>query len=74
MVALIQQEIKNQEAETLQKIQLEEDEEKDQCSPVSVLDPPFQDYDDEERDGGDVEDDDDDSYDLECSYAIMQST
>ena len=48
----------------------EEEEEKEQCSPVSVLDPPFQD-----DDYGHVDDDDEnDGFDLECSYAIVQST
>jgi len=37
----------------------EEEEDKEQCSPVSVLDPPF---------------DDDDAFDLDCSYANVQST
>ncbi|KAK2970577.1 hypothetical protein RJ640_030950 [Escallonia rubra] len=62
------------EAESLGKTQLEE-EEKEQFSPVSVLDPPFED-DDEEREGGDeVEDEEEeDVYDLECSYAHMQRT
>lgn len=62
-------------AESLNKFQVEEDEEdKEQCSPVSVLDAPFDDsYDeghgDRERDGdGDAED-----YDMECSYATVQS-
>lgn len=46
------------------------EEEKEQCSPVSILDPPFEDdeiehY--EEEDGAD-------DYDLECSFAIVQST
>ncbi|KAG5556628.1 hypothetical protein RHGRI_007035 [Rhododendron griersonianum] len=50
------------------KIQLEEEkEEKEQCSPVSVLDPPFEDDEDGHVDGGDA-----DGYDLECSYAIVQ--
>ncbi|KAM0981295.1 hypothetical protein ACFX2A_014644 [Malus domestica] len=47
------------------------EEEKEQCSPVSVLDPPFQD-DDEGRDGED--DDDEDGCDLKCSYANVQRT
>ncbi|QCE05935.1 hypothetical protein DEO72_LG9g944 [Vigna unguiculata] len=37
----------------------EEEEDKEQCSPVSVLDPPF---------------DDDDAFDLDCSYANVQRT
>ncbi|KAM1091442.1 hypothetical protein ACFX13_019223 [Malus domestica] len=48
-------------------------EEKEQCSPVSVLDPPFQD-DDEGRDGDGEDDDDEDGCDLECSYANVQRT
>ncbi|PQM39016.1 uncharacterized protein Pyn_23872 [Prunus yedoensis var. nudiflora] len=56
--------------EGLKKFQVEEEEEEDkeQCSPVSVLDPPFQD-DDEGRDG---DGDDEDGFDLECSYANEQ--
>ncbi|KAM1041020.1 hypothetical protein TB1_029589 [Malus domestica] len=50
-----------------------EEEEKEQCSPVSVLDPPFQD-DDEGRDGDGEGDDDEDGCDLECSYANVQRT
>ncbi|KAL0543695.1 hypothetical protein IC582_018798 [Cucumis melo] len=63
-------------AESLNKFQVEEDEEdKEQCSPVSVLDAPFDDSYDEghgerERDGdGDAEE-----YDMECSYATVQRT
>ncbi|KAF5750484.1 hypothetical protein HS088_TW03G00821 [Tripterygium wilfordii] len=41
----------------------EEGEDKEQCSPVSVLDPPFEDYDDGHED---------DAFDVECSYAIVQ--
>lgn len=48
----------------------EEEEEKEQCSPVSVLDPPFEDNDE----GNDDEDEDDDDHvDMECSYALVQS-
>ncbi|CAN1134908.1 hypothetical protein LINPERPRIM_LOCUS15830, partial [Linum perenne] len=47
----------------------EEEEEKEQCSPVSVLDPPFEDDDDVER-----EEDDDGGFDMECSFAFVQST
>lgn len=46
----------------------EEEEEKEQCSPVSVLDPPFEDDED-----GHENDDEDDGFDLDCSYAIVQS-
>nr|GMC86267.1 zinc-regulated protein 8-like [Ipomoea batatas] len=47
----------------------EEEDEKEQCSPVSVLDPPFED------DNYGVEEEDDEGHDdsdLECSYAIVQ--
>ncbi|KAK4281619.1 hypothetical protein QN277_013090 [Acacia crassicarpa] len=56
--------------ETDEKLQLrEEDEEKEQCSPVSVLDPPF-----ENDDQGHEKNYEDDRFDLECSYAILQRT
>lgn len=45
-----------------------DDNEKEQCSPVSVLDPLFDD-DEEEHDGGALEEDD---YDIECCYASVQ--
>ncbi|PIN13847.1 hypothetical protein CDL12_13519 [Handroanthus impetiginosus] len=45
----------------------EEEEEKEQCSPVSVLDPPFEDDDGHESRG--TEEDD---YDLECTYENVQ--
>ncbi|GMI71028.1 TON1 Recruiting Motif 28 [Hibiscus trionum] len=58
------------EVESLRKLQVEEDdEEKEQCSPVSVLDPPFEDEDDDDRH---VIDDEKDGFDLECSYAVVQ--
>ncbi|XP_076950123.1 uncharacterized protein LOC143623002 [Bidens hawaiensis] len=44
------------------------DDEKEQFSPVSVLDPLFDD-DEEEHDGGAIEED---GYDVECSYANVQ--
>ncbi|KAG5583080.1 hypothetical protein H5410_053707 [Solanum commersonii] len=50
--------------------QLEEEEDKEQCSPVSVLDPPF-----EEEDGhanGDEDEDEDEDSDLDCNYALVQ--
>jgi hypothetical protein len=50
----------------------EDDEEKEQCSPVSVLDPPFQDYDDDDDDCHENDDEEGD-FDLECSYANVQS-
>lgn len=46
----------------------EEEDEKEQCSPVSVLDPPFQDEDEEDED----HEEDEEDYDLECSFAIVQ--
>ncbi|XLR27335.1 hypothetical protein S83_055235 [Arachis hypogaea] len=50
-----------------------EEEDKEQCSPVSVLDPPFED--DDEAHGNDEEDENEEhGFDLECSYAIMQRT
>ncbi|XP_050380389.1 uncharacterized protein LOC126797728 [Argentina anserina] len=61
---------RQEEKEGLKNFQVEEEEEdKEQCSPVSVLDPPFED-DDEEHD----EEDEEHGFDLECSYAIMQRT
>ncbi|MCD9643407.1 hypothetical protein HAX54_030856 [Datura stramonium] len=49
--------------------QLEEEDEKEQSSPVSVLDPPFEE--DQEDDGREDRDEDEDS-DLDCSYALVQ--
>ncbi|XP_009590878.1 uncharacterized protein [Nicotiana tomentosiformis] len=44
---------------------------KEQCSPTSVLDPPFEE--DDQADGHECKDDDDDEdCDLECSYALVQ--
>ncbi|CAN0926273.1 hypothetical protein LINGRAHAP2_LOCUS35248 [Linum grandiflorum] len=52
------------------------EEEKEQSSPVSVLDPPFEDDDDcgEEEEEDDVEDEmeDDEGFDMECSFAFVQ--
>lgn len=48
-----------------------EEAERDQCSPVSVLDPPFED--DDEQNRGDEEDEEGSDFDVECSYAIVQS-
>ncbi|CAI9762127.1 unnamed protein product [Fraxinus pennsylvanica] len=50
-----------------EEVRREEEKDKDQFSPVSVLDPPF-----EEDDGQESADVDKDSYDLECSYANVQ--
>lgn len=58
------------EVESLKKAQVVEEEE--QFSPVSVLDPPFEDDDDRHVN---VDDNDgNDSFDLECSYAVVQRT
>lgn len=46
----------------------EEEEEKEQCSPVSVLDPPF-----DEDDGRESHDAEEDDFDMECSYENVQS-
>ncbi|XP_021994744.1 uncharacterized protein LOC110891355 isoform X2 [Helianthus annuus] len=51
-----------------EEINRQNDDEKEQCSPVSVLDPLFDD-DEEERDGGPTEED---GYDIERSYANVQ--
>ncbi|KAK8483502.1 hypothetical protein V6N13_035160 [Hibiscus sabdariffa] len=64
-----QQDKENYEVESLRKLQVEEDdEEKEQCSPVSVLDPPFEDYDNRHVN----DDDENDGFDLECSYAVVE--
>ncbi|KAI3473332.1 hypothetical protein Pfo_030623 [Paulownia fortunei] len=60
------QEKENHESRNSDNVQGEEEEEKEQCSPVSVLDPPFQ---DDGRESGDAEEDD---YDRECSYENVQ--
>ncbi|XAR69712.1 hypothetical protein NMG60_11001413 [Bertholletia excelsa] len=62
------QEKESCEVENVQNIHLEEDEEKEQCSPVSVLDPRFED----DEDGNDEEGDEEEEYNIECSYAIVQ--
>ncbi|KAH6825310.1 hypothetical protein C2S53_009914 [Perilla frutescens var. hirtella] len=61
----VKQEKENYEARNSDNVQGEEEEEKDQCSPVSVLDPPF-----DEDESCDVEEDDD--FDMECSYENVQ--
>ncbi|XP_021764790.1 myb-like protein X [Chenopodium quinoa] len=54
----------NYKHENLTKFQQKEDEEdKEQNSPVSVLDPPFED---------DYDGHEDDSYEIECSYAFVR--
>lgn len=45
----------------------EEEEEKEQCSPVSVLEPPF-----DEDDGRESHDAEEDDFDMECSYENVQ--
>nr|XP_043610123.1 uncharacterized protein LOC122581873 [Erigeron canadensis] len=62
-----QQDKQSYEGEHPQEIDRQADEEKEHCSPVSVLDTLFDD--DEERDSGTVEED---SYDIECSYASVE--
>lgn len=56
----------NSEVNSLENYGNEEVEEKEQCSPVSVLDPPFENKDDEH------ECLDEDDYDVECSFAIVK--
>ncbi|XP_010036720.2 uncharacterized protein LOC104425662 isoform X1 [Eucalyptus grandis] len=58
------------EAEGPKRSRAKEEEEKEQCSPVSVLDPPFNDDDDNESHNPEDEGD----FDYECSYAIVQRT
>ncbi|KAK6139908.1 hypothetical protein DH2020_026353 [Rehmannia glutinosa] len=61
----VNQEKENSKSRSLDNVQGEEEEEdKEQCSPVSILDPPFED-DGRESFHGDADDDD---YDHECSY------
>ncbi|KAK7392572.1 hypothetical protein VNO78_21015 [Psophocarpus tetragonolobus] len=56
-------------ADGVNKFQSGEDEEdKEQCSPVSVLDPPFDDDDDENDYDGEH------GFDMDCSYANVQRT
>ncbi|KAA0063927.1 histone-lysine N-methyltransferase SETD1B-like isoform X2 [Cucumis melo var. makuwa] len=58
------------DVESLQKLPAEdEEEEKEQSSPVSILDPPFEDDDEGNFEDGEDEDD----YNLERSFAIVQS-
>ncbi|XP_054804893.1 uncharacterized protein LOC129307961 [Prosopis cineraria] len=59
---------KEKGAESVKESELRtEEEEKEQCSPVCVLDPPF-----ENGDEGHENNDEDDDFDSECSYAILQ--
>ncbi|KAK8540748.1 hypothetical protein V6N13_010361 [Hibiscus sabdariffa] len=72
----------NYETESFGKLQVEEEEEeKEQCSPVSVLDPPFEDDDVRHVDDEDDDDNDNDNdnnadenkgFDLEWSFANVQ--
>ncbi|XVF55666.1 hypothetical protein PTKIN_Ptkin06aG0055300 [Pterospermum kingtungense] len=64
------EDMENYEVESLKKLEVEEEEE--QCSPVSVLDPPFEDDDDGHVDDNDDDDDENDGFDLECTYANVQ--
>ncbi|GFP97569.1 hypothetical protein PHJA_001901000 [Phtheirospermum japonicum] len=65
----VNQENENYRTNNSDNVQGEEEEEQDkeQCSPVSVFDPPFE---DDGRLSGDADEDDD--YDLECSYQNVQ--
>ncbi|XP_059667483.1 uncharacterized protein LOC132312931 [Cornus florida] len=66
-----EKEKENHVAESITKVQLEEEEEeKEQCSPVSVLDPPFED--DAEAERHESVDEEEDDYDLDCSFEIVQ--
>ncbi|KAL0338590.1 UNVERIFIED_CONTAM: hypothetical protein Sangu_1381100 [Sesamum angustifolium] len=64
----VKKEKENYESRNLENLRGgEEEEEKEQCSPVSVLDPPF-----EDDDGHESRDTEEDDYDIECSYANVQ--
>ncbi|KAI6697891.1 hypothetical protein NL676_018010 [Syzygium grande] len=70
----------NREAMSLKKFEAreaegeeDEEEEKEQCSPVSVLDRPFED-DDDERTTEDYDGDKGYAFDYESSYALVQRT
>lgn len=63
-----QEDKENYEGEHPKEIHEEEDKETEQCSPVSVLDPLFDDE-EKEHDGGPTEQD---GYDIECSYASVE--
>ncbi|KAL8239293.1 hypothetical protein R6Q59_015860 [Mikania micrantha] len=58
----------DKESHQTEEMKRQDNDEKEQCSPVSVLDPLFDD-DEEEPDDEDAEDD---GYDIECSYANVQ--
>ncbi|KAJ9181427.1 hypothetical protein P3X46_009559 [Hevea brasiliensis] len=61
----------NNDVESLMNFQVKqetkEEEDKEQCSPVSVLDPPFEDDDD-----GHDDQSEDNGFDIECSYEIVR--
>ncbi|KAG6433943.1 hypothetical protein SASPL_105562 [Salvia splendens] len=68
---------KQQAKENSDNVQGDEGEEKEQCSPVSVLDPPFDEDDvcesgraDEEEEEDEYEDEEE--YDMDCSYENVQ--
>lgn len=67
----------NREAMSLKKFEalepVEEEEEKEQCSPVSVLDRQFED-DDDEHTNEDYNGDEDYAFDYESSYVLVQRT
>ncbi|XP_039000399.1 uncharacterized protein LOC120126213 [Hibiscus syriacus] len=63
----------NYETESFQKQVEAEEEEKEQCSPVSVLDPPFEDDDKHVDDDEDDNVDENSGFNLECSFANIQS-
>lgn len=64
------QEKENDGTKNMKKVEEEGVEEKEQCSPVSILDPPFEDEEDRHECG----DADEEDYDLECNYANVQRT
>ncbi|CAJ1887127.1 unnamed protein product [Sphenostylis stenocarpa] len=67
----VTEEKESNEGESVNKFEPgeEEEEDKEQCSPVCVLDPPFED-DEEGHENGD--EGEEGGFDLECSYAIVQ--
>ncbi|KAG6437266.1 hypothetical protein SASPL_102178 [Salvia splendens] len=67
---------KQQAKENSDNVQGDEEEEKEQCSPVSVLDPPFDEEDVCESGCADEEEEDEyedeEDYDMDCSYENVQ--
>ncbi|KAL9153446.1 hypothetical protein ABFS82_10G049400 [Erythranthe guttata] len=63
----VNQENENYEARNVDKE--EEEEEKKQCSPVSILEPPFE---DDLRETEDAEELEEDDYDLDCGYENVE--